>query len=69
MVPFLAIGAFAGLRSAEIQRLDWADLKESFIEVTAGNAKTRSRRLVPIQPNLAKWLAIYRQDSGLERIK
>ena len=64
LVPFLVIGAFAGLRSAEIQRLDWADLKASFIEVTAGKAKTRSRRLVPIQPNLAKWLANYRQDSG-----
>lgn len=64
MVPFLAIGAFAGLRSAEIGRLDWSDIKPGFIEVTKGKAKTRSRRLVPIQPNLAAWLAPHRQESG-----
>jgi integrase len=27
LIPFLAIGAFAGLRSAEIDRLDWRDVK------------------------------------------
>ena len=27
LVPFLALGAFAGIRHAEIQRLDWADIK------------------------------------------
>ena len=26
VVPFLAIGAFAGLRHAEILRLDWAEV-------------------------------------------
>jgi hypothetical protein len=27
LVPFIAIGGFAGLRSSEIQRLDWQDVK------------------------------------------
>ena len=58
MVPFLAIGAFAGLRSAEIERLDWSEihLAERFIEVKAAKAKTASRRIVPMTENLAKWL-------------
>jgi integrase len=67
MIPFLAIGAFAGLRHAEITRLDWSDvrIKEGFIEVKALNAKTASRRLVPITPNLKRWLHDHRQESGL----
>ena len=42
MVPFLAIGAFAGVRHAEIQRLDWKDVRfdAGIIEIHAGNAKT-----------------------------
>src|SRR6185369_9281178 len=67
MVPFLAIGAFAGLRSAEIERLDWSEvhLDERFIEVKAGKAKTASRRVVPITDNLAKWLEQVARKSGL----
>jgi integrase len=66
MVPWLAIAAFAGLRSAELQRLDWSDidLAEGYIEVTAAKAKTGSRRLVPITDNLLQWLVPYKQDSG-----
>ena len=54
LVPFLSIGAFAGPRSAEIERLDWAkvDLEGGYITVDASIAKTNSRRLVPIVPNL-----------------
>ena len=50
LVPFIAIGAFAGLRHAEIKRLDWQeiDLERGFIEVKGAKAKTRQRRLVPI---------------------
>ncbi len=66
LVPFLAIGAFAGLRSAEIERLDWNEvhLADGFIEVKAAKSKTASRRLVPISPNLATWLADYVQPEG-----
>lgn len=55
----IAIGAFAGLRSSEIIRLDWKEVKaeRGVIEVTAGKAKTAMRRLVPISPNLGRWLA------------
>lgn len=66
MTPFVAIGAFAGLRHAEIARLDWTeiDLEDGFIEVKAIKSKTGERRLIPIQENLKKWLQEYRQQAG-----
>jgi site-specific recombinase XerD len=66
LVPFIAIGAFAGLRTAEIGRLDWTEvhLKERFIEIKAAKSKTASRRLVPISDNLAKWLRPHVQEHG-----
>jgi integrase len=64
--PFLALGAFAGLRTAELQRLDWKeiDLDRGFITVDASKAKTRQRRLVPISENLRLWLMPCKQASG-----
>jgi integrase len=55
---YFAISMFAGLRSAEIQRLRWGDvqLERGFIEVGVDQAKSRSRRLVKIEPNLLAWL-------------
>jgi integrase len=66
VLPFLAIGAFAGLRTAEILRLDWneVDLAGGLIEVKATKAKTGNRRLVPISPNLKQWLAPLHQGTG-----
>jgi integrase len=66
VVPMLAIGAFAGLREAEIQRLDWheIDLARGHIEIKAAKAKSARRRIVPIQPNLAEWLRPYAGRSG-----
>jgi integrase len=66
VVPMLAIGAFAGLREAEIQRLDWheIDLARGHIEVKAAKAKSARRRIIPIQPNLAGWLRPYAGQSG-----
>jgi integrase len=65
VVPMLAIGAFAGLREAEIQRLDWNEIARGHIEVTAAKAKSARRRIVPIQPNLAAWLRPYSGLKGL----
>jgi integrase len=67
MIPFLTLGAFAGVRHAEIQRLEWKDIKfdDGSIEIQASKAKTASRRLVSIVPNLKEWLLKYRQPSGL----
>jgi len=56
----MLLGAFAGLRTAEIERLEATDIADGFITVAADKAKTRSRRIVPIQPNLAAWLGEYK---------
>jgi integrase len=58
LIPILAIGGFAGMRKAEMDRLDWnaVDLERKMIEVRAGQAKTASRRIIPISDNLLAWL-------------
>jgi len=65
-VPMLAFGAFAGLRTAEIQRLEWPalDLAGGFIQIATEKAKTRSRRLVPLLPNLAQFLPPSSRQKG-----
>jgi integrase len=66
VVPMLAIGAYAGLREAEIKRLAWpeVDLQRGFIEVKATKAKTARRRIIEIQPNLRDWLTPYSELTG-----
>lgn len=68
MIPYIAIAAFCGLRSAEIARLDWSEVHltgpEHFIEVKAAKAKTASRRTVPVPDNCALWLAPFTKTSG-----
>ena len=58
LLPFLTVGAFAGLRRAELERLDWSeiDLQAGLIEVQAKKAKSARRRFVKIRDNLAGWL-------------
>ncbi len=62
----IAIGGLAGLRTAELLRLTWEDVRrvENHIEVTAEKAKTRQRRLVQVVPALAQWLALFGEFSG-----
>jgi integrase len=63
---YFALAAFTGIRSAELLRLEWSEIsfEKGHIEVKARKAKTATRRLVPIHPNLAKWLAPYRSLKG-----
>jgi integrase len=66
MLPFIVIQAFAGLRHAEVDRLDWQeiDLDDGFIEVVAAKSKTGERRLVPMHDNLKAWLLKHRKPRG-----
>ena len=59
LVPYLAIGLFAGLRPMnELRGLDWRDidLAGGNITVRRASSKTNRARLVPISPNLRAWL-------------
>jgi integrase len=66
VLPMLALGAFAGVRDAEIKRLHWSevDLTRHHIEIKAAKAKSARRRIIPIQPNLAAWLRPYTAMKG-----
>lgn len=65
-LPVVAVSHFAGLRSAEVQKLDWSeiDLDGGHVEVTAAKSKTARRRLVPISENLAALLRRLAQTAG-----
>lgn len=65
-LPVVALGAFASLRSAETERIEWrdVDLAGGFVTVGSDKAKTKARRLVPVAPNLAAWLAPYAKHAG-----
>ncbi len=58
LLAYIAIGLFAGLRSAELLRLETAavDIANRSIVVGASVAKKRSRRVVEINDTLVAWL-------------
>jgi len=60
-LPVLAIGAFAGLRPEEINKLRWEDIDfdERTIRVNASAAKTRKKRFAEMSENLVEWLRPY----------
>ncbi|HWB02804.1 MAG TPA: site-specific integrase [Verrucomicrobiales bacterium] len=62
----LAIGLFAGVRDAELQRMDWSavDFENDTIIVKATVAKLAQRRTIPMRPNLRAWLEPLRQLGG-----
>ena len=66
LTSFIVLGAFAGIRHAEIQRLAWKDIHfdDGIIEIRAANAKTASRRTLPVLDNLRQWLIPLKKDSG-----
>jgi integrase len=73
-LPWLCTGAFAGIRTEEIaperkskkSPLMWEDFdwKHKVIIVREETAKTKEEREVPILPNLAAWLAPWRNAKG-----
>jgi len=67
LLPYVALGLFAGLRSAELLRLDWSAVKlaERSIIIAAGVAKKRSRRVVEINESLAAWLPSCAKRKGM----
>ena len=68
LLPVLAIGGLAGLRSSEICRLKWQDIRKNEIIVKANDAKTGSRRVVPVVPALALWLSKVKRGEDEQRV-
>ena len=66
VLPYLALGAFAGIRTAEIMRLRWESIRwdQKLIVIEADMAKTSARRLIPLSDNLAAWLKKVVKSSG-----
>jgi integrase len=65
LLPFVAIGAFAGLRSSEIQRLNWSQVDFRGRHITVfGRKGTAGRRIVPFLENLSEWLKPVAQSEG-----
>lgn len=65
-VPFVVLSAFAGLRPAEVQRLEWRDVNfaTGIVSVRASKSKTKRRRTVPMTANLVAWLRPLAKEEG-----
>jgi integrase len=65
-VRFFAISAFTGLRRAEIEQLDWSEIKLSrkLIDLPFVKSKNGKRKLIEISDNLAKILAPHVKPEG-----
>jgi integrase len=66
VLPLIALGAFCGVRNAEILRLSWSDIDmaRGFVHVAAEQAKGARRRLVEMSENLKQWLLPYANRVG-----
>jgi len=58
LLAYLALGAFCGVRAAEIERLTPEDihLAEGWVVIEAAKSKTASRRVITLQPAAKAWL-------------
>ena len=66
ILPWLAAGAFCGVRMAEFLKLDWKDidLERKLVFVQAQNAKTAARRAIPLCASGCELLQPLKQASG-----
>ena len=62
----IAIKAFTGIRTAEIERLQWEDVRvdAGTILLHRGLTKTQEGRILPIRPALHEWLQLCAKRSG-----
>lgn len=60
IIPFIAIAAFTGIRTAEICRLNFNKInwEEAIIPLSSDITKTKNRRLVPMRNTLLAWLQL-----------
>ncbi len=65
ILPLLVLGAFAGLRTAEVERQLWTDIyiDSGELVVTAEKGNTAQNRIVPISENLKQWLYVCKRTA------
>ena len=58
MLAYIVLGLFAGIRSAELDRIKWEDveIERGFVRIDASASKVRKRRLVTLEPVAVHWL-------------
>jgi Phage integrase SAM-like domain len=56
ILPVIVLSLFGGLRRAEAEKIEWAEIGAEYIEIKPEKAKTRRRRLIPITPHFRAWL-------------
>lgn len=67
-LPYIVLGAFAGIRTAEQKRLRWEKhvrWDTGYFDLTGNVTKKRLRRLIPMHPTAALWLAPYKKSTGM----
>jgi integrase len=59
LMPYVALGAFCGIRVSELTRLDWSNINhpERAVTIEARTTKTKTRRVVYLNDTAAAWLA------------
>lgn len=62
--PYVILGMFAGIRPEETQKLTWEDICLETKTVTVNLAKTRRRRIVPLEPRAVALLAKCARKKG-----
>jgi integrase len=70
-LPWIVLGAFAGVRSAEIERMNWEDIdwNSNLIlvhskRVGTGKVRAQNDRTIPMTENLKSWLSPFRTFQG-----
>ena len=67
LLPFVVLGGYAGIRSAEIFRIGWEDFdwEQGYIKLSAHITKKDRRRLIPITKTIRHYLEKFRGQTGL----
>jgi site-specific recombinase XerD len=70
LLPYFVVCGFSGIRTDEIDRLQWKDIKlrTREIDVQSGVSKTGARRIIPMHPTLKSWLSVIKRGAEDERV-
>jgi len=68
IIPYLALGMFAGIRPGELQRISSTAITGRYIALTGSDTKTADARTITIRPNLHKWLKAYRPNGRIAHL-